>query len=203
MKIKKVVTTKYVGEDGFEFTFEPMEDSLTIKKTKEGYEARYLAQDNYPERPDQMCDDISLFLVNYHRDFYVENNKIIAKEDVINWYQTGALPSVIDRNYYSFKLSCLVHSGVWLSLNSNFSCDPQGWDTSQVGAVFVGKEIAKTKEEAIELANSLVKEWNQYLSGDVYGCIIETYGEDKQQIDIDSCWGYYGYNESLKELKCM
>lgn len=200
MAIKKV--SKYVNEEGFTFNFEPIEDSLTIKETSNGYEARYLVRDEYPERPDQMCDDNSLFLVNYHRDFYMEN-KIIGKKEVKEWHQTGKLPSAISRNYHIFKLSCLVHSGVWLSLSNSFDCVPGGWDTSHVGLVFVGKNIAKTRKEALELADSLVKEWNQYLTGDVYGCVREVYNKNKEQIDVDSCWGFYGYNYALNDLQSV
>ena len=49
MSVKKVVTTQYIGEGehaGFNFHFEPLEDTLTIEKTKEGYTARYLVRWN-------------------------------------------------------------------------------------------------------------------------------------------------------------
>lgn len=45
MTIKKITTTIYRDdEEGFTFTFEPADNSLTIKKTDEGYEARYLTR---------------------------------------------------------------------------------------------------------------------------------------------------------------
>jgi len=48
---------------------------------------------------------------------------------------------------------------------------------------------------------SLVESWNEYLGGDVYGCVKETYDKNKKQIDQDSCWGFYGYKYALEELK--
>lgn len=34
----------------------------------------------------------------------------------------------------------------------------------------------------------MIDEWNQYLSGDVYGFKLL----DENQNEIDSCWGFYG-----------
>lgn len=53
MSVKKIVTTKYVGQDehaGFEFRFRPVEDSITIEKNTDPkstavYVARYLVRD--------------------------------------------------------------------------------------------------------------------------------------------------------------
>ncbi len=83
MKIKKV--THYVSEDGFAFTFQPVEDTVTITKTENGYEARYLVQDDNAMSPDEDGDE-GLFLVGYHRDFTVDRGqqqliRIFKEED--------------------------------------------------------------------------------------------------------------------------
>jgi hypothetical protein len=44
----------------------------------------------------------------------------------------------------------------------------------------------RTDMEAV--AKSVVDEWNQYLSGDVWGYVIK----DEEGEELDSCWGYYG-----------
>ena len=205
----------FYKEKGFEYKFEPIEDSIIIKDLEEkGYEVHYLVQDNdVVFSPDEDRDD-NLFLVNYHRDFDVRNDKIISENDLKNWYrqefddykeswddenEVGKFP--LEEKYHIFLLSCLVHSGVWLSLQYSFICDTGGWDTSHVGAVLVSKEEWPEEEKAVEAAEGLVKTWNQYLSGDVYGIITEIYDKEKKQIDYDSCWGYYGYKEALAELK--
>lgn len=199
MRIEKVVSVKYVGKeevDGFEFDHEPIEDSLTIVETEDGFEARYLVQDEDPQSPNEWGDD-GLFLVNYHRDFDVRRDKVITKDEVIDWYRGGE----DKEDYWMFPLSCLVHSGVWLNLRHSFACDSQGWDTSHVGVVMVRKAEWPEKEKAVEAAKSYVKTWNCYLEGDVYGIIKETYDKDKQQVDNDSCWGFYGYKYALEALK--
>ena len=216
MAVKEVVSQKYVGEGeeaGFEFTFMPMEDSITIKKTKAGYEARYLVQDDNARSPDEDGDD-GLFLVGYHHDFYVEGPRtfyklpegvkrdpadkghlLITKEEA----QEGA--PELKKEYHIFGLEAYIHSGVALALSQegNF-CDRQ-WDVSQLGLVFVSKAEWKTREKAREAARGLIATWNSALSGDVYGIVRETYDKNKKQLDQDSCWGYYGYDYALKALK--
>ena len=198
MNIKTVVTTRYVGEDGFEFTFEPVEDTLIIGTTPKGYVARYLVQDDNPQSPDEN-EDNGLFLVNYHRDFDVRRDNIIVKQNVADYYGGEKIPQ--EDKYHIFNLSMLSHSGVWLSLNSSFTGDGGGWDTSHVGLVLVAKKEWHKRDKACKAAESLVNEWNAFLSGDVYGCVVEYYDENKKQINQESCWGYIGFEEAKKELK--
>jgi len=132
------------------------------------------------QNPNEWSDD-NVFLVNYHNDFYVENDKIITKNDVKNWYAGEKIEQAKD--YHIFMLSCLIHSGVWLSLNYSFVSDGQGWDTSHIGIVLVSKKEARTKKKALKLAEGLLETWNDYLSGNVYGYDVE---------GIASCWGFYG-----------
>jgi len=190
--------TTYKNEDGFEFVFHPIEDTLSIKKTKKGYEARYLIQDDTGDSPDDWGDE-SVFLVNYHSDFYVEKDSIITKDEVKAWYHDEKIEQ--EKRYYIFKLSCLVHSGVWLSLEHSFVCDPGGWDTSHVGLVLVSKKEAKSRKKAIELAEGLLKTWNSCLSGDVYCLVKETYDKEKKRLDYDTLGGVYEHANALEMLK--
>ncbi len=195
MAIKKV--TSYINDDGFEFTFEPIEDSLTIDKTKDGFEVRYLAHDPYPLSPEEDGDD-NLFLVHYHRDFTI-TNPCITEDDLSNWYQGEKIPQ--EKDYHIFKVSALIHSGVRLSLVYSFSCVSGGWAPSHVGAILASKKEWKTKEKAVYCAEKLIEIWNQYLSDDVYICIKELYDSEKKQLGCDCVRGYYGYKEALEELK--
>jgi len=197
MKISKKIT--YVSDDGFEFLFKPIEDTLTIKKVKNGFEARYLVYDEDAENPDDWGDDM-VFLVNYHRDFYVERPDLVTKEQVISFYR-GEDTEGLENKYFVFELSCLVHSGVWLSLSRSFMSDPQGWDTSHVGVVLVDKREADSEEKALRLAKGLVESWNQYLSGDVYLMVLEKYDKDKIPLDYDVVGGVYGIDYAIEELK--
>lgn len=85
--IKKITTTRYIdSEIGQEYQFAPIENTISLKKTKKGYELRYLTQDNDPQSPADYCDDNSLFLVHYHRDFWAEN-EVITENILRQWYR--------------------------------------------------------------------------------------------------------------------
>jgi hypothetical protein len=204
-KIKKKVT--YVNEEGFEFTFKPIEDTLQIKETDEGFEARYLVQDDNPESPDEW-ENRDLFLVGYHREFTVERDKIINKEQCCLLCQdTKDLEEhekewVRDfrKKYHVFGLEAYIHGGVALALSHEGDFLDRQWDVSQLGFVFAAKEFWKRGDSARKAALSLIEEWNQYLSGDVYGVVLEKYDKNKNQIGHDSCWGFYGEKYALKEL---
>lgn len=199
MRIQQVKRYKDL-ESELEFTFRPVDDTLTIKKTDEGFEARYLVQDENAESPDAMsggCSD--LFLVNYHRDFDVRKDEILTMENVRDFYH-GNLESLPDGFHY-FKLSMLSHSGVHLALDSSLDHYYMGLDTSHVGLVLVSMSVWPEEEKALEAAKSLVTEWNQFLSGEVFGIVKETYDKEMNQLDCESVWGFYGFEYAKKALE--
>jgi len=106
-------------------------------------------------------------------------------------------------------LYLMDHSG--LSLNTTTTgfamCDPQGWDWGQVGWIFVGRKKVlrefgwrrvskKRREKVMEVLRAEVKAYDRYLSGDVWGFIVE-----KDEDHVDSCWGFYGQEEALEEAR--
>lgn len=189
MKIK--AKTTFVSDEGFEFTFRPMDDGLTIEKTKDGYEARYLVQDDNADSPKEWADE-SLFLVADHRDFCVKPIGNSTFETVTSDYKN---------THYIFGLEAYIHSGVVLALSQEGNFPDRNCDTSQLGAVFVSKKEWPDKAAARDAALGLIKTWNMYLCGDVYGIVKETYDHDKNHLHQDSCWGFYGHKDALEALK--
>jgi hypothetical protein len=124
--------------------------------------------------------------VNYHRDYRIES-PIITEEETIKFYQGDKIAQ--EKDYFIFPVSCLIHSGVWLSLSYSFACDPGGWDTSHVGLMLISKKEAKTRKEAKEIAENKLKIWNYLNEGSVYGFMTE---DEENGKDIDSCWGFIG-----------
>lgn len=87
------------------------------------------------------------------------------------------------------------HSGITIS-TSAFSCP---WDSGQVGWIYatyadIRKEYStkyvtkKIIEKVRQLLTSEVNVYDQYLTGQVYGFVIE----DNSGESVESCWGYYG-----------
>lgn len=94
------------------------------------------------------------------------------------------------------------HSGITMSTGP-FSCP---WDSGQVGYIYVSlekvrdeykwKRITKERRERIEkYLTGEVETYDMYLRGDVYGFTITREDEDGEEVDIDSCWGFYGYDD--------
>ena len=136
-----------------------------------------------------------------------------------------------DKRYLSRNLYLYDHSG--LAMNTGgFSCH---WDSGQVGMIVASKEkvreyfqaravTKKVYERAMEVLDSEVKEYSQYLEGDVYGFrvlevpdhIIEEYYSDDYDLqevveyidpkdceEVESCWGFYGDKDAIEEAKDM
>lgn len=86
---------------------------------------------------------------------------------------------------------------------SRFSCS---WDSGQVGFIIMTAEQAKELFEVSEIDEKVikrcdnyieasVKEYDQYLTGDIYGYVIK---ETETDEEVTSCWGFYGI-DSVKE----
>ena len=160
-------------------------------------------QDTDTQGPESWGDDNG-FLVHYHRDFQQEHESVLVEDDLRDLYQGNVTDNTkeLKRKYHIFSVSAYIHSGVHLTLgNVRFAYDSGGWDTSHVGAVFCAKSEWKTVKKAEKFAEGLIESWNQYLSGDVYGFVVE--GPDVENAgsgsDIDSCWGFYGLEYAKEE----
>ena len=87
------------------------------------------------------------------------------------------------------------HSGITISTYPFNDC----WDSGRIGYIYVSMDDIKKEydtdkitPELKEIINRVLKgevsEYDQYLTGDVYGYQLE----DSSGEIIDSCWGYYG-----------
>ena len=155
------------------------------------------------DSPNEWGDE-DTFLVHYHRDCWIECKKHISEQDVKSWFwhKRDALNQLtynmenMMKDWWVFPVSAYIHSGVSLSLNSRFSCDQQGWDTSNVGMYFVRKKAEKKwrwRKYAMAYAEGQIETWNDYLSGNVYYFVVENSDGET----VDSCHGFYGdYSET-------
>ena len=119
----------------------------------------------------------------------------------------------LDKHYIILPLYLFDHSGISISTGS-FN-DP--WDSGQVGWIYCSKERAveewgkkvctrKVRDAAIACLKSEVEVYDQFLTGDVYGYVIETTPEEDEDGDaigdgehVDSCWGFFGLDYAKSE----
>jgi len=102
------------------------------------------------------------------------------------------------------------HSGIGISTSNSrypFNCP---WDSGQIGYIYAtyedirknwsGKRVTKKMlDRVLEILQSEVNVYNDYLTGNVYGYVVE----DKEGNHLDSCWGYIGdYDAKEGPLDC-
>ena len=147
-------------------------------------------QDEDPQSPETYGDD-EVFIVTGQNRYFEVIPKGFSVEVIQEHLRTH-------KRYNGFKVYLLyayIHSGVALSLGREypFSCQ---WDSGQIGFVLVK---FKGNRKHNKLAEGIVDEWNMYLSGDVWGVVVE----DENGGELESCWGFYGIEYALKEAREM
>jgi hypothetical protein len=108
------------------------------------------------------------------------------------------------------------HSGITISMGRGgnpFSCP---WDSGMVGFIFMTKAMILSnwmkpatarltpalKAQALDLMDGETKTYDMYLTGDVYGYVVERIDpedEDEDGEELDSCWGMFGYDYAVEE----
>jgi hypothetical protein len=73
------------------------------------------------------------------------------------------------------------------------------WDRHEPEAMIRIKRDAGWRADLKEVAESMIKEMNQYLEGDVWGYVIE----DEEGSELDSCWGMFGDDHCEAEARSM
>lgn len=95
------------------------------------------------------------------------------------------------------------HGGITMSTGS-FSCP---WDSGQVGYIYLPKKkieeefsgLKRTSDDFRTYLNGEVETYDQYLTGDVWGFVIE----DPEGEQLDSCWGFFGSVSAKEEAEIV
>lgn len=203
-------------------------------KLKEKNQILKIYQDESPESSNDWEND-DIFLVYKHRQFQVDREGFEPRK--IFTYLQKENDAFDFSEYYIFTVYAYIHSGISLSLAHN----GDRFDTSSTGFILVSKKHEhfdyelqrksneelkdKSDEEIAEYyAEGLIKTWNTYLEGNVYGfklfelekhwkiseiklneitSAIDIIGNNlfketaellEEENEIDSCWGFYEEN---------
>lgn len=133
----------------------------------------------------------------WHRNYDFGNNSRFTTAEAFEEHfreQNHALHLAKNPGDRIYRLPVYLydHSGLTVS-TSPFSCP---WDSGQVGWVWATRTTAMElwgimdgNQEAIEkILISTVNLLNDYLTGNVYGYVVE----DAEGNVLESCWGFYG-----------
>jgi hypothetical protein len=150
------------------------------------FHSRYDLGDEQPRcSPDEWLQNLADELVNFKT--YAEDIPDEHIKRVIDKHVCVILP-----------LNLYDHSGIRMRTGP-FSCP---WDSGQVGWIYVTWEKARKewtgtddeiREKAERCLEAEVEVYDDYISGNVYGFVVEKYDEECDEwVDSDSCWGFFG-----------
>ena len=154
---------------------------------KNGYLVK-IEQDEDAEGPRETQDEHAFIVTTRNRYFQVDGPDGETADTI------GDNREEWEKTHYVYKLNALIHSGVHLSITSTLKEYYMGFDSGQIGFLLVTRDASEIPSPD-KYAEGMVETWNQYLSGDVWGFIIE----DGEGNDIDSCWGFYGFETAKEE----
>lgn len=165
---------------------------LEIKKV--GKYTVKIVQDDSPMNPRTECDHLCT-MICFHRHYNLGD-----KHD----FTPDSLKKLVSRrDIYSLPIYLYDHSGITMN-TTGFSCR---WDSGQVGYIYISRKdfmdvfgykkmTKKAKEHVYDCLRAEVKEYDNYLTGEVYGYMVD----DAEGYTVDSCFGFNGEIEDcMKE----
>jgi len=160
-----------------------------------GQQTAYIFRDEHPENPREAFDGFGTMACFHRRYALGDKGHGFKAEDYRGWEEMEQ--AILRQNPGALILPLYLydHSGITMR-TVPFSCP---WDSGQVGFIFATREkvlrtwgakrmTERIRNLALEALRSEVEEYDAYLTGDVYGYIVE----DQDGEELDSCWGFIG-----------
>ena len=192
--------------DDFDTTFLPIEESIEVNETKDGYELKYLTYDPEPDDP-RNWDNLGK-MVCFHQRYTLGDKTDYNLNNYDSWEELAEAIKEEENPAIMLPLYLYDHSGLRMKVGSFQGLLPQGhaeFDSGQIGFIYVTKEDLKkeglTTKKAKNILQGEVSTYDQYLIGDVYSIVKETYDKEKNQIDHDSVGSYFGYEYAENALE--
>jgi hypothetical protein len=196
-----------------------------VKEEYKGFTIK-IEQDEDGENPREW-DNLGT-MICFHGCYNLGDKHDLRQDQFNSWRELHDYLVKKEKAAIILPIYMMDHSGLSVSVGSDIfrAVDSMGWDWGQIGFIYmtkdcIRKEMARpkplkpgainpdlqeikhvTKKDLICAEKCLrgeVETLNQYLTGDVYGFIIE----DADSEHIDSCWGFYGYDDCLQEAKSV
>lgn len=163
-----------------------------------GYEIK-VYPDEMPESPREW--DNLFTMTCFHGRYELGDKHDLTSDMFSGWQEIKTYLIERESAYITYPLYLYDHSGLRIKVGSFHGLLPQGhaeFDSGKVGYIWTTRErlvkrygvkriSKKTRERALRVMQNEVETYDQFLSGQVYGFVIEKDGED-----MDSCWGFFG-----------
>lgn len=149
--------------------------------------------DEEPENP-RSWDNLGV-MVCFHRRHSLGDKHSYDSSDFGSWAELEA--EIVKNEDVAVMLPLYLYDHSGITMSTRPFGDP--WDSGQVGVIFITRaqvineygwqRLNKTRlAKLAEYLTAEVKEYDQFLTGDVYGYTIT----DSSGDHVDSCWGFYG-----------
>lgn len=167
-----------------------------------------VTQDESPYDPREN-DNLGTMAFFHKRYTLGDKNHGIQSEEYSSW--DAMLAGIEEKNGPIVYLPVYMydHSGITINTTGFGAIDGQRWDWGQIGFIYITfekirkeyswKKLTPARIEKIkEYLRCEVKEYDQFLTGDVYGYkVLDSKGNE---IDDGSCWGFYGHEHKTSGL---
>ena len=166
-----------------------------------------IEQDTDPMNPRTDWDNITT-IVCFHKRYELGDKTDYRTEDYDSWDELKKQIKKDNKVLLIKPLYMYDHSGITIS-TSPFSCR---WDSGQIGWVFIsekqldimcGKDFKRDEETLNCITNSEVKNYDEFLTGNVYQYTIyeiETCDKGHQHKSVvESCGSYYDEGDCKDE----
>jgi hypothetical protein len=152
-----------------------------------------IERDTFPLNP---RDEENIGTIAFVHNRYVSGDTIVSSqeiEDLIN-----------NQNIITLPVYAYIHGSISLN-TTGFNCP---WDSGQIGCIYVTKNkirdvyntkrVTKTLVEKVKsVLRAEIEICHNFINDEVYGYVIS---DDSGNI-LQSCWGYYGYEDAENAAK--
>ena len=191
--LKQCVSFTLSADEVIDYIKDEKVDDVRLMYDRSNHE--WLLQDKYDDK---------WFTENTFWEDILNGSEII-KECILDIIPINALKELADRKNIMLPLYLYDHSGLSISCSHGYPYNDR-WDAGQVGWIYIshdevqrayGEVTPETIAKAEQCMETEVSQYDSYLRGDCYGCIIEKDGEE-----VYSSWGYIGdLREMIEEMR--
>lgn len=188
-----------------------MHDYEVESEDYKGYKIRII-QDVDALNPRESDDYLMGIMLCFHKRYELGDKTYLKSDQFGSWGEIEDYLTKEEKAILVHPLYLYDHSGLRMKIGSFQGLLPQGhaeFDSGQVGFIYTTKQRIKdmysikrlTKKQLDRADKELIGEvstYDDYLSGQVWGFVIE----DEDEEHVESCWGFYGDTEEpMKEAK--
>ena len=162
--------------------------------------------DEYPLNPRKEFDNIGK-LVCFHNRYDLGDKTDLKASSFQGWQHLEKYLIDIEKAAVILPIYLMDHSGITIRTNTHDfrMADSVGWDWGQIGFIYLdratilkewGNKILtqKVRQKAIDYLLAEIEQYDDYLTGNVYGYNITKLDDDEI---LEGCGGFYGdYNKS-------